>query len=203
MKRALTGQRMKAERTQLAGQLAEANQQLERRVKELTTLYGIGKAVTSVTNLEVLFNRLLEGALFVTEGQMAWLLLKDDESRRLILRAERNLPRAARVRLHQPWDDGLASLVLLSGEPLNIAGEGLKQFKISHLAKAALVAPIKAGGQAIGVITVGHPDAKAFADRNLAMLSAVADYASITLVNARLFQALEMRARSRSGRWTT
>jgi DNA-binding response OmpR family regulator len=196
VQRALAGHRVRAERQQLADKLAEANRQLERQVKELTTLYAIGKAVTSITNLEHLFARLLEGALYVTEGQLAWLLLKDEQSNRLLLAAEKNLPAGLSNRLRQPWDDGLSSLVVLSGEPLNIAGEGLRQFKSAQLVKAALVVPIKAGAQTIGVITVGTAGAQPFSDRGLAMLSAVADYASVALVNARLFRALEERARS-------
>ncbi|MBI4770409.1 MAG: response regulator [Chloroflexi bacterium] len=195
VQRALAGHRLRAERQQLADRLAEANKQLERQVRELSTLYAIGKAVTSITNLEQLFTRLLEGALYVTEGQLAWLLLKDEHSNRLLLAAEKNLPTGLRSRLGQPWDDGLSSLVMLSGEPLNIAGDGLRQFKIAQLVKAALVAPIKAGAQTIGVITVGAGGAQPFSDRGLALLSAVADYASVALVNARLFRALEERAR--------
>ena len=56
--RALAEVRLKREREQLSGKLATANQQLEKRVKELTTLAGIGKAVTAVTNLTALFGRL-------------------------------------------------------------------------------------------------------------------------------------------------
>ncbi|MEX0788929.1 MAG: response regulator, partial [Anaerolineales bacterium] len=43
--RALNEVRLRNERQQLAEQLTESNRQLERRVRELTTLYGIGKAV--------------------------------------------------------------------------------------------------------------------------------------------------------------
>ena len=44
VERALNEIRLKNERHQLAEQLAESNRQLERRVRELTTLYGIGKS---------------------------------------------------------------------------------------------------------------------------------------------------------------
>jgi two-component system NtrC family sensor kinase len=57
--RALSEVRLRRERETLAQRLAAANQQLEKRVKELTTLAGIGKAVTAMTNLGHLLNRLL------------------------------------------------------------------------------------------------------------------------------------------------
>jgi GAF domain-containing protein len=105
------------------------------------------------------------------------------------------MPPALAAKLHQAWDDGVSSLVILSGEALSIHGEGLGQFKLARFGKAALIAPIKVREQAIGVLCVARTDPRPFSDREQAMLEAVADYASISLVNARLFQALEGRAR--------
>jgi GAF domain-containing protein len=83
---------------------------------------------------------------------------------------------------------------MLSGETLAIHGEGLSQFKIEKIAKALLIAPVKVRNKPIGVLVVGRDEGRAFSERDQAMLEAVADYASISLVNARLFQALEARA---------
>jgi GAF domain-containing protein len=58
-----------------------------------------------------------------------------------------------------------------------------------------LIAPTKVRDQPIGVLCVARREAKPFSERDQAMLEAVADYASISLVNTRLFQALEARAR--------
>jgi len=195
VERALNDVRLRHERSQLADELAESNRQLERRVRELTTLYGIGKAVTSTTNQTQLFAKLMEGSQYVTEADLGWLLLQEESSDQLVLRAQKNLPPALAAKLHQPWDDGVSSLVMLSSEALSIHGEGLGQFKLARFGKAALLAPIKARDQAIGVICVARQDSRPFSEREQAMLEAVADYASISLVNARLFQALEERAR--------
>ncbi len=194
VERALGEVRLRNERHQLAEQLAESNRELERRVRELTTLYGIGKAVTSTTNQAQLFTKLVESSLFVTEADMGWVLLSEDKSQALVLRAQRNLPPTLAAKLHQAWDDGVSSLVMLSGETLSIYGEGLAQFKLARFGKAALIAPIKVRDQPIGVISVARQEHRPFSERNQAMLEAVADYASISLVNARLFQALEARA---------
>jgi two-component system NtrC family sensor kinase len=163
-------------------------------VRELTTLYGIGKAVTSTTNQAQLFNKLMEGSQYVTEADLGWVLLEEEGTEQLVLRAQKNLPPALAAKLHQPWDDGVSSLVMLSGEALSIHGEGLSQFKLARIGKAALLAPIKVREQTIGVICVARQEARPFGEREQAMLEAVADYASISLVNARLFQVLEARA---------
>lgn len=186
--------RLRRERSTLQQQLTQANADLEQRVRELTTLSGIGKAVTNLNDAGSVFNRLVEGAVFVASAEMGWMVLHDETSGQLLLAAAKNLP--GRAQPLQPWDDGAASLVRLSGEPLNISGAGLANMRISQIARSALVVPIKAREQTVGVITVANRSAQPFTDRQQVLLNAVADYASIAIVNMRLFQALEQRAHS-------
>ncbi len=194
IERVVKESRLMHERQQLSAQLAESHRKLERRVRELTTLFGIGKVVTSTTNLSQLFSKILEGGLYVAEAEMGWILLKDDASGQLILRAQQGLPEALAAKLHKRWEDGVSSLVLLSGETLRIHGEGLARFKLSKLGKAAMIVPLKVRDRPIGVICVARREPHPFSGRAQEMLEAVGDYASISLVNARLFQALESRA---------
>jgi len=122
------------------------------------------------------------------------VLVKQEGSDHLVLRAELNLPGDANKKLNQPWDDGISSLVLLSGEALSLHGEGLAKFKLAQFSGAVIIAPVTVKDQPIGVICVGRKAPRPFTERQLVMLEAVADYASISLVNARLFEALEDRA---------
>jgi len=131
----------------------------------------------------------------VTEAEMGWVLVRSEDSDQLILRAERNLPTGMSPKLQQVWDDGVSALVMLSGETLAIQGEGLAKFKLAQFCSTALIAPIKVRDQQIGVICVAREHERPFTERQQVMLEAVADYASISLVNARLFQALEERAK--------
>lgn len=195
--RALDELRLRRDREQLAQKLGQANQQLEKRLKELTTLYSIGKAVTAVTDMSQLFGKLLDGALMVTEGDVGWLMLLDEGgSKKLILRAIKNFPPLSGIKVNQPWDDGLSHLLTLSGEGITITGEPLSKMNAGNIVKSAVATPIKAKEQVMGVMVAGSKAGKQFTDRDQAMLSAVADYASIALVNGRLFQELEARARA-------
>jgi signal transduction histidine kinase/FixJ family two-component response regulator len=184
--------RLRRERAALQQQLQQANADLEQRVRELTNLSGIGKAVVNLSDINSLFTRLVESALLVTSGEMGWMLLTDDTHGQMLLTAAKNMP--GRVQLLQPWDDGLASLVRVSGEPLTISGVGLSTMKVSQIAKSVLVVPIKVREQTVGVLTVAHKTPIPFTDRQTLLLNSVADYASIAIVNMRLFQALEQRA---------
>jgi len=191
---ALEDVRLRREREQLSQRLSTANQQLEKQVKELTTLYGIGKVVAASTDLAQLFMRLLEGALFMTEAELGWIVLAEEGTGKLILRAIKNLPSLSMIKINQPWDDGISSLLILSGEGITLAGEPLAKLRAGQVVKAAAAVPLKAKERVLGVIVVGNKSGKPFNERDQAMLSAVADYASIALVNAHLFQALETRA---------
>jgi two-component system NtrC family sensor kinase len=71
--------------------MRDVDQQLERRVKELNILYGVGKSVTSLLDLEKVLNRIVEAAVFVSGAEEGSLLLVDKDTGELYLRAARNL----------------------------------------------------------------------------------------------------------------
>jgi len=178
-------------RQRLDSQLKETNQELQHRVRELTTIFAVGKAVISITDQRVLFDKIVEGAVYVAEADYGWLLIRDDHLRTFILKAHRNLPEAWARRMGQPLDDGISSLVALSGETLAISGDPLKRFKVIGLGNSALVIPIKVQQEVIGLLVVVRKANRPFGSTTQSLLGAVADYASISLVNARLFRALQ------------
>jgi two-component system NtrC family sensor kinase len=63
MEWALTEARLRRERDQLTARLLKSNEQLEQRVRELNTLFGIGKSVTSLQDQNQLLSRLVEAAV--------------------------------------------------------------------------------------------------------------------------------------------
>ena len=56
--------------------------------------------------------------------------------------------------------------------------------------------PLKTKEKVIGVIVAGNRTGKPFSERDQAMLSAVADYAVIAIINGWLFQAMEARVQN-------
>lgn len=196
VERVLKQTRARREREQLSRQLNQMNQELQRRVRELTTIFSIGKAVISITDQRLLFDKIVEGAVLITEADLGWLLLKDERTKTYLLSSQQNLPASLVSRLNQPWDDGLSSLVALSGESLSIHGDPIKRFKVAQLGQSALVVPLKVKSEVMGLLVTVRKKPLAFNTNSQALLEAVADYASISLVNARLFKALEERVRS-------
>ena len=169
---------------------------MQQRVRELTTIFSLGKAVTSITNQQILFDRILEGAIYISQADRGWVLTRKDDTKVFYLSAFHNLPTNLQNKLNQPWSDGVSSLVALSGESLRIHGAPLKRLKIARLAKSAIVVPIKVQREVIGLLVVTRDKAVPFTQGNQTMLEAVADYAAISIVNARLFDALEAKAKN-------
>ncbi len=112
----------------------------------------------------------------------------------LVARAAKNMPAMTGLKLGSPWDDGVSTLLMQSGEALSLAGEPLARLRAGQAARAVAAAPIRAKDQVLGVLVVGRRVDHGFTERELALLSSVSDYASIALVNARLFRGLEARA---------
>ena len=107
-------------------QVSEINQELQRKVRELTAIINIGKAVISITDQRFLFQKIVDGAAQVADAKIAWLLVRDQASKAFLLVSYRGLPDVWAKKLNMPLDDGVSSLVALSGETLSMAGDPLR-----------------------------------------------------------------------------
>ena len=191
VERALRQTQELRERQKLDRQLKAMNDELQHKLRDLTTILSTAKAVVSVKDQRVLFDLILESAQQVAEANICWLMLRDDRTKAYLLHAQRNLPEAWAKKMNQPVDDGISSLVALSGESLVMNGVPMQKLKIASLGKSIGVIPIKIQNEVIGLlIVVRKSDVEITRDAQT-LLEAIADFASISLVNARLFHALE------------
>ncbi|HNR46891.1 MAG TPA: hybrid sensor histidine kinase/response regulator [Anaerolineaceae bacterium] len=188
--------RERRERERLSKQLQQTNQELQNRVRELTTIFSIGKAVISVTDQSVLFEKILDGAVKVSQADMGWFLMRDEASKLFLLAAQRNLPPTVSARVGQPFDDGVSSLVAMSGELLTLHGDPIRRFKIAALGQSTLIVPVRVQKQVIGLLVLVRRQPVPFNGSEQNLMEAMADYASISLVNSQLFRTVEQRARS-------
>ena len=184
------------DRQRLDLKLSEVNHELQRKARELTAIINVGKAVVSIQDQRILFQKIVDGALQVSEANIVWLLIRDDTGKQFLLMAQRGLPDIWAKKLNMPLDDGISGLVALSGETLSISGEPLLKFRIANLGRSACAVPIKIQKEVIGMLVVVRKDARPFEKMEQTLLEAVSDYASISLVNARLFHALSSSAQA-------
>ncbi|HNK62879.1 MAG TPA: response regulator [Anaerolineales bacterium] len=196
VERALKQTQEARERQKLDRQIKAMNEELQKRLRDMTTILGVAKAVVSITDQRLLFDRILESALQLGEADLCWLMLREDHAKIYLLKAHRNLPDSWAKKMNQPVDDGISSLVALSGESLFMNGQPLQKFKMASLGKAAGVIPIKIKNEVIGLLMVIRKKDVEFSQDAQTMLGAMADYASISMVNSRLFRALEQSVES-------
>jgi DNA-binding response OmpR family regulator len=188
------------DRQRLDAQLGEVTRQLQRRNHELAVLASLGNAVVSTADQRSLFAKIVETAIQASDANIAWLLVREEESKQFLLVAHKGLPQAWAKKMDMPLDDGISGLVALSGETLSIAGEPLQRFRVANLGKAACVVPIKVHKEVIGLLVVVRKALRPFEKMEQMPLEAIADYASMSLLNARLFRALNDSAQASRGK---
>jgi signal transduction histidine kinase/FixJ family two-component response regulator len=191
--RALEERRLRKERDDLTQEVVRANRQLERRVRDVSILYSIGQSVTALLDPEKVLNRIVEAAVYVTNAEEGALLLVDEESNDLYLRAARNLgeqfARGFRIKVQ----DSIAGQVVKTGKPFMESGdEASLKVKTGYLVKSLLYVPLKVKKEVIGVLSVDNKASnRPFTDNDMYLLSALADYASIAIVNAQLYDEVK------------
>lgn len=192
--RALTESRLRQERDSLTQTVLKVNRQLENRVQELRFLYGIGRSVTSLQDLQLILNRIVEAAVYLTGAEEGSLMLVDEESGELYLRAARGLNEKRAKSFRVKIEDSIAGQVVRTGRPVMIGGQNKDDsFKVTtgYFVKALLNVPLKVMDRVIGVLAVNNSGAlRGFTDRHLNLLMALADYACIAIENARMYARL-------------
>ena len=158
-------------------------QDLEERVKELTTLYG--------SNVERVLNRIVEAAVDVTGAEEGYLLLVDRQTNELYLRAALNLGDQTATGFRLRNEDSIAGRVVRTGKPVMFNYlEDTQRFKVKtgYLVKSLINVPLSIKNEVIGVLSVDNRHSpKVFSQTDLALLTSLADYAAIAIENASLY----------------
>ncbi len=192
IERALAEARLRRERDELTGRLVKSNQQLEQRLKELNTLFGIGKSVTSLLDQDKLLSRLVEAAVYLINAEEGSLLLVDDKTNELYMVAARGIDERMARSFRLRVEDSLAGEVITNGQPLILSGADLTKIKTSYLVRSVMYVPLRIKGRVSGVLSVDNRQQRRdFTNHDLRLLSALADYAAISVENAKLFNQAE------------
>lgn len=192
MERALTEARLRQERDALTERLIKTNQQLEQRLKELNTLFGIGKSVTSLLDQDKLMSRLVEAAVYLTGAEESALLLVDNKTNELYMVAARGIDERVARSFRLRVEDSLAGEVVTTGQPVILTSKDTTKIKTSYLVRSLMYVPLRARDRISGVLGVDNrQQERDFTNHDLRLLSALADYAAISLDNAQLFNQVE------------
>ena len=176
-------------------ELQNAHQTLEKRVHELNTILEIGKTVTALFDVDAILRKVVSEAVTLSNAEVGFLLLVDQESDELFLRAEKNFGEAEARNFKIKQADSIAGQVVQTGLPmlLNPGSDktGIK-VKTGLFVKALINVPLTSGDEVIGVLAVNNREKNVpFEQDHLRVIQALADWAAIAITNARLYQQAE------------
>ncbi|HEY46532.1 MAG: hypothetical protein AMJ88_11765 [Anaerolineae bacterium SM23_ 63] len=191
--RALTERRRWESLVEARSEAQASAEDLASRLRALEALTLVGRTVTSLLDLDEVLTTVVEAAVRLTGAQEGSLLLVDDESGELYMRASKNFDEefARTFRLHVL--DSLAGQVITSGESILVDESSPQEILTSYPVQSLIYVPLRLRGKVIGVLGVDHRKAGrslTYEDRD--MMMAMADYAAVAIENAQLFQRSEV-----------
>lgn len=169
---------------------------MQRRVEELEALAGVGRTVTALLDLDEVLTSVVDAAVRLTAAEEGSLLLVDEDSGQLYMRASKNFDEDFAHTFRLQVNDSLAGHVIGSGEPVVIDERSPQKIKTSYLVHSLIYVPLRVRGQTLGVLGVDNRKlGRTLTRSDLTVLMAMADYAAIAIENARLYQRTETERR--------
>jgi two-component system, OmpR family, phosphate regulon sensor histidine kinase PhoR len=170
----------------------ETADSLQRRVDVLETLQKVGRTVTASLDLDVVLTSVVDVAVGMTGAEEGSLLVLDEESGDLYMRASRNFQDEFVRTFRLPIKDSLAGEVVRTGKPAIIDDDAPQKIKTAYLVRSLMYVPMRIQNRVIGVLGVDNrTSSQTFSEQHLTLVSALADYAAIAIENARLFEETE------------
>jgi putative nucleotidyltransferase with HDIG domain len=172
--------------------LEEINEGLRSSFEELSALYRLSETIASAHTFSRVISLLLDVVGEVVEYDAAMLLLYDERSQSLSSQLEKNMSPELRARVEGQKKEGLLNWALKQGRALVVpdsgAGAWTQELRGDGLRKSFILVPIVARGKPIGLLDlVVYAEEGGFSQRDLALLSILANQAGISLENARLY----------------
>lgn len=166
---------------------------LRKRMDGLQTIEKVGRKVTSMLDLDSILTAVVDAAVDLAGAEEGSLLLLDETSGELYMRASRNFQQDFASAFRMPMRDSLVAQVVRTGQPLVINEETPRKIKTSYLVHTMVYAPLIVQERVIGVLEVDNRQSrKSFTEYQVKMLSTLADYAAIAIENARLYARTEL-----------
>jgi two-component system, OmpR family, phosphate regulon sensor histidine kinase PhoR len=173
-------------------QVKSTTSSLEQRISEMDTLVALGRTITGSLDPENVLVSVVTAAVKLTGAEEGNILLLNDETGELHMRASLNFEESFARTFRLPVQDTLAGQVIHSGQPVTFNADSPTKIKTSYLVQSLIYVPIRRYDKVLGVLGVDNRHkTDSFSSHHVLLLSILADYAAISMDNARLYQASE------------
>jgi two-component system, OmpR family, sensor histidine kinase KdpD len=163
---------------------------LSNRLKELSTLAAVGKAVNSVLQLDDVLNIILSSALELLEGAGGSIMLSDGaDTLRAACVHGNDAAKGARVSI----GSSIAGEVAATREPLLITGAADPQ-RFTNLTsrenpvESSVSVPLIHRDRLLGVLNVSGGPGRSFTEYDLRAMTLFAEHAAVSIANGRLYE---------------
>ena len=159
------------------------NREAEQKLQEISILLAISKVMISINDQTELMNKVLQGVAHMSGADMGWIYTYDPDGVSYKLASVLNLPELWVKKLGTTMDDGISTLVAMSGESMALHGVSLKRFKVANLGQSAAVIPMKNKNKVMGLFVLVRNENVPFEKRKLDLVGSVAEMTSHWLIN--------------------
>jgi two-component system, OmpR family, phosphate regulon sensor histidine kinase PhoR len=161
---------------------------LQHRLDELETLAQLGRSIITSLDIDVIFSDIVQAAVALTGAQEGSLMLIDEESGELYMRAALNFNDQFVRTFRLKVDNSLAGQVVRSGEPLLLGNHSPQKIKTSYLVNNLIYVPLRLDGRVVGVLGVdSRSDQDPFSEQDCKLLETLAEYAVIGINHGDLY----------------
>jgi signal transduction protein with GAF and PtsI domain len=177
-----------------AGALEKAMlyESMQRQIDELSALAEVSETITSPRYLDEMLEVVVEMAARVMKARLCSLMLLDENSGELVLRATKHLSQAYQDKAPLRVGEGIAGLVAETGQPRTVLdvrqepgyrhGDIARQEGLCSL----LCVPLTVRDRVIGVMNCYTAHPHRFSDEEIALFGTLANQTALAIENARL-----------------
>lgn len=165
---------------------------LKQRVDELDSMVKLSRSITASLDLDSVLSNVVTSAVELTGAEEGHLLLLDEKTNELYLRAGRNSEEAAAQTYHLPIQDSLAGQVLETGQSLAYYQDASDQPALSTRVYALIYVPLRTNERVMGVLGIDNRQKRLpFSNHHELLMKVLADFAAIAIQNAQLYDLAE------------
>jgi diguanylate cyclase (GGDEF)-like protein len=163
--------------------------------RELAILADLTPEFHTILDLQQLLDRILSILLKSMPGSRLTILLREDQTDDLVVRALAGLPTGPGTSLRVPSGRGISGWVLEHRQPQLIDDVHLDPRYLGDPdVRSEIVIPLVSAGRPIGVLAVSHRVAHAFSQRDLTLMQAVGAQIAAAIDVAELHERLKRAA---------
>lgn len=170
---------------------------LDRLISMLIGLHEFGMTTLGMTSKEVLTRAILDNALKLVEADIGSIMLIERDIRELVIMVAKGIPKDVIETTRVKLGEGIAGKVARSGKPIFVENiEHDARYQRSNLerygSKSFISVPMRVKNRIVGVLNVNSSNKdRVFENRDLRLLTILADQAAITLENSDLYENLQ------------